>query len=73
LILGQDESFFPQFSYSSKGWHGPNGEQKLLPKGREEGIMDSAFQGRETGFGFELTSTDIDKVNEYRSDDSNRE
>ena len=43
IIIGQDECVIRQYSFSSKTWHGKDGEKKLLPKSDGYSIMISAF------------------------------
>jgi len=55
IIFGQDESTFNQYAFGNKLWVGSNGERAFLPKHNGMGLMISAFQSREFGFGFEMT------------------
>jgi len=51
----------------SVAWIRVKGELPIIPKDEGFGIMVSAFQSREFGFGFKLTSDDQKVVNEYHS------
>ena len=51
---------------SKKSWVGPNGETNIVPKDDGLGIVISAFQSREFGFGQEVTDEQLKKVNEKR-------
>ena len=51
LIFGHDVCIFKQFTFSLKGWTGPNGETVPMPKDDGLGLMISAFQSQEFGFG----------------------
>ena len=63
---GQDESLFYQFQFPSRSWVGPNSERALLPKSQGEGLMISAFVSRDTGFGMQLTTQELEKINNAR-------
>ena len=43
----------------------PNGERVLIPKDDGQGLMISAFQSCEFGFGLEINESDLKKVNEW--------
>jgi hypothetical protein len=66
ILVSQDECIFYQFLFSSKSWHGPSGEHLVLPKGEGEGIMYSAFTGRELGFSYALTDVQLQTMNQNR-------
>jgi hypothetical protein len=63
LMFGHDEAIFKQYLLTKKAWSGPNGETVLVPKDDGQGVMISAFQSRELGFGMELTKDQLDEVN----------
>ncbi|KAG7350939.1 hypothetical protein IV203_029977 [Nitzschia inconspicua] len=65
-FIGQDECVFFQNLVCSKNWVGSNGERPLLPKSEGDGVMLSAFQSRLTGFGREMSTDELQKVNEER-------
>ncbi|KAG7339773.1 hypothetical protein IV203_025453 [Nitzschia inconspicua] len=65
-FIGQDECVFFQNLVCSKKWVGSNGERPLLPKSEGDGVMLSAFQSRLTGFGREMSTDELQKVNEQR-------
>ena len=67
IIFGQDESTFNQYAFGNKLWVGSNGERAFLPKHNGMGLMISAFQLREFGFGFEMTPEKLDQVNRKRN------
>jgi hypothetical protein len=65
--FGHDECIFNKNSFSSKCWVGCNGERPLVPKDDGTGVMISALQSREFGFGFRtLTHEELKKVNDVR-------
>ena len=66
LILGQDESIYNQSAFGSKQWVEKNGERAFLPKSDGAGVMISAFQAREFGWGLKLTSEQLRRINERR-------
>jgi hypothetical protein len=48
----------------TKQWYGPNKETFIRPKDDAgHGIMISAFQSREFGFGLDVTEADLKEVN----------
>jgi hypothetical protein len=49
-----------------KYWVAPDGHQVLVPKDKGQGVMVSAFQIREFGFGLELTPDQLNVVNQAR-------
>ncbi|KAG7339826.1 hypothetical protein IV203_028287 [Nitzschia inconspicua] len=65
-FIGQDECVFFQNLVCSKNWVVSNGERPLLPKSEGDGVMLSAFQSRLTGFGREMSTDELQKVNEQR-------
>ena len=60
---------FNQFSFGCKQWVGPAGERAFLPKSAGMGLMASAFQSRELGFGMQLTAEQLKDVNRKRAED----
>jgi hypothetical protein len=68
IFVGQDESIIYQYLFSSKSWHGPEGEGTLHPKGQGDGVMASAFCGDQIGFGLVLTDEQLSQVNALRHD-----
>jgi hypothetical protein len=66
VVLGQDESVFHQYCLRTRQWVGPNGARPLLPKSDGYGLMVSAFQSREFGFGMKMSERDLEIVNEHR-------
>ena len=61
IMLGHDECIFKQYQFTNKGWVSDNGTQEILPKDEGMGVMISAFQSREFGFGWSLTNEDLQK------------
>jgi hypothetical protein len=55
IIIGHDDCIFKQYSLSKKYWVAPDGQWVLVPKDEGQGVMVSAIQSREFGFGLELT------------------
>jgi hypothetical protein len=51
IIFGHDESIFKQYHTA---WVAPDGTTVLVPKDDGQGLMISAFQSREFGFGMEI-------------------
>ena len=66
IIMGHDECIFKQYTMPRKQWYGPNKETYCVPKDDGMGIMISAFQCREFGFGMPLSALELEDVNEYR-------
>jgi hypothetical protein len=66
IIIGHDECIFKQYSLSKKYWVAPDGQRVLVPKDEGQGVMVSAFQSREFGFGLELTPEQLNVVNQAR-------
>jgi hypothetical protein len=65
LSFGHDECIFQQFIFTERSWRGTSGEQTIIPKGEGYGLMASAFQSRELGFGFELAAEQLNVVNSF--------
>jgi hypothetical protein len=63
ISFGHDECIFKQFPTPTKQWYGPNKETFIRPKDDGHGIMISAFQSREFGFGLDVTEADLKEVN----------
>jgi hypothetical protein len=63
IMFGHDKCIFKQYTMSTKSWIGPYGETVPVPKDDGQGIMISAFQSREFGFGFDLTPYLLQEVN----------
>jgi hypothetical protein len=67
VCFGHDECIFKKNAFANRHWVGANGERPIVPKDDGCGIMISAFQSREFGFGFmDLTDDELRRVNEYR-------
>ena len=59
--------------FSPKSWKGPDVETLLIPKDEGMGIMISAFQQREFGFGFawdDLSDADLKRISDFRAENS---
>ena len=68
ISFGHDEAIFRKNIFSGRGWRGPDGESKCLPKEDGIGVMVSALQSREFGFGLrELSEEEWKKVNDHRA------
>jgi hypothetical protein len=68
LSFGHDEVIFNKNAFSSKCWHGPQGERPLVPKEDGTGVMVSGIQSREFGIGFpKLSADEVAKVNMARA------
>jgi hypothetical protein len=52
VMFGQDECIFKQFTVHSSCWVSETAGRPLMPKDDGQGVMTSAFQSREWGFGF---------------------
>ena len=63
-MFGHDECIFKQFQTTNKAWKSPNRETVPVPKDDGQGVMISAFQSREFGFGMQLTEAQLMLVNE---------
>jgi hypothetical protein len=63
VLLGQDECAFNQFLLGSRQWIGPKGQRALLPKTEGAGLMVSAFQSRELGFGLKISDAELEEIN----------
>ena len=68
IIIGQDESVFKQYSFSSKSWQGVSGERTLLPKSDGYSLMVSAFCSRVFGLGLHVNSQQLEEINKRRSE-----
>ena len=66
IMFGHDEAIFKQYLLTKKAWYGPDGISVLVPKDDGQGVMISAFQSRELGFGMVLTKGQLDEVNFLR-------
>jgi hypothetical protein len=52
----------------SKAWKGPNGGIAPVPKDDCAGIMISAFQSHEFGFGMHICDEQLNEVNKYHEE-----
>lgn len=67
ISIGHDEVMLKQCVFSPKSWTTPDGEKGLMPKDEGCGVMASAFSMRELGFALKIGTSDLDRVNTYRS------
>ena len=63
IVFGHDECIFKQYTLTKKSWVGPNGKSVLVPKDEGQGVMISAFQSREFGFGVDLMEEQVAVIN----------
>ena len=66
IIIGHDECIFKQYQFTAKSWVGDNDSRPIIPKDEGAGIMISAFQCREFGFGMRLSDEQLRRVNGKR-------
>ena len=66
ICFGHDESIYKQFLLTKKSWIGPDGETNIVPKDDGLGVMISALQSREFGFGLLVTDEQLKEINEKR-------
>ena len=64
ICFGHDESIYKQFLLTKKSWIGPDGETNIVPKDDGLGVMISALQSREFGFGLLVTDEQLKEINE---------
>ena len=67
IVFGHDECIFKQFLMPGKQWYGPNQETYVVPKDDGMGVMISAFQSQEFGFGLPVTNEQLQEVNAKRA------
>jgi hypothetical protein len=66
MIIGHDEAIFKQYLTTIKAWCLPTGETQLIPKDDGAGVMISAFQSRDFGFGLPLDDQQLEEINASR-------
>ena len=66
ILFGQDEAVYSQFTFGCKQWVTGSGVRSILPKSEGAGLMLSAVQSREFGFGIEFTEEMLSQVNQKR-------
>ena len=65
--FGHDEAMYNKNTFTKKSWTGPSWEIAILPKEDGTGLMVSALQSREFGFGFrKLLETELAQINILR-------
>lgn len=67
IIFGQDEAIFNAFLSRTHQWVDPNGRRAIMPKTVGAGIMISAFQSRELGWGIPITEDQLKEINAARA------
>ena len=68
VMIGHDECIFKQYHFTNKSWVGDDKSRLIIPKDEGAGIMVSAFQCREFGFGHPLSVDDLKKISEIFSE-----
>ena len=66
LIIGQDEAIISQYIFGRRTWIAPNGRRTLFPKSDGDRIMISTFMSRFMGFATNLSSEQVQVINDYR-------
>jgi hypothetical protein len=66
IIFDQNECIFKQYLLSKKAWMLPSSEKQLVPKDEGQGVMISALQSREFGYGLPLAEEQLNIVNAAR-------
>jgi len=66
IMFGHNKAIFKQYLLTKKSWYGPDGISVLVPKDDGQGVMISAFQSRELGFGVKLNQELLDEINFIR-------
>jgi hypothetical protein len=66
IIFGHDESIFKQYPMAKFSWVALDGTVAIIPKDDGQGLMISAFQSHEFGFGMDITDEELPKINETR-------
>ena len=61
IILGHDECIFKQYHFTNKLWVADDKTRPIIPKDEGAGLMISAFQSQEFGFGHPLTPDQLKK------------
>jgi hypothetical protein len=70
FAFGHYECIFWQFIFTGMAWIGVKGELPIIRKDEGFGIMVSAFQSREFGFGLKFTLEDLKVINDYAETES---
>ena len=66
VMLGHDECIFKQYHFTNKLWVRNDNTRPILPQDKGAGLMISAFQCCEFGFGHPLTKEELEQVNQKR-------
>ena len=73
ILFGHDVAIFNKNVFSGRGWAASDGTRKCYPKEDGVGVMVSALQLREFGWGFPpLTKDQVEKINAFRSKEENK-
>ena len=67
IVFGQDETDFNVLILNVSMWISPDGEWSILPKINSIGVMVSAFQSRDIGFGIKMSDVMIKLINKRHS------
>jgi hypothetical protein len=67
IMFGHDVCILKQYTLTKKHWKAPNGAVVLIPKDDGQGVMISAFQSREFGFGVQKSDQELTLINNYRN------
>jgi hypothetical protein len=65
LSFCHDECIFWQFIFTLSAWSGPRGELAIILKDEGNGIVISALQSQEFGFGLKLSPTEMQKKKNF--------
>ena len=59
ILVGHNECIYKQYQFTGKSWVGDNKARPIIPKDEGSGLMISAFQSREFGFGLWITDEQL--------------
>ena len=65
ILIGQDECIFKKYLFTNSQWALPGGQTAIIPKDNGHGMMISAFVSHEFGYSINLTSAQLDQVNDF--------
>lgn len=66
IMFGQDGCIVKEYLFTNKYWALPNINIPPMPKEEDQGIILSSFVSRELGYGFEMISSQLAHINEYK-------
>ena len=69
ILIGHNKYIFKQYQFTNQSWVADKKLQPIIPKEEGTGVMISAFQSRELGFGRLLAVEELKKVNEKRENE----